>query len=67
MGDQVYEYMYIRVAWECLVHMVRVDAEREGNRPMLMSLWEYDMQTLLQNNHRKYMIHGYRLLSSGKP
>ena len=58
--DHVQEYSRAS-AWQGLLHMIRLDAEREGNGEVLMALWRYDMPTFLKTNHNKYLSLGHRI------
>ncbi|KAI0233016.1 hypothetical protein LSAT2_016719 [Lamellibrachia satsuma] len=58
--DHVKEYTSA-VAWQGLMHRVRLDAERENDGTFLNQLWKLSMINLWNGNHYKYLILGHRI------
>ena len=60
--DHIREYSRA-VAWQCLLHKVRLDAERENDGLTLNILWKIDLIQFWKENHFKYIILSHRLTS----
>jgi len=60
--DLVYEYSR-RVTWAGLNDMVRRDAVRHNDGPMMLTYWKADLLNFLAYNHPKYFILGHRLIA----
>ncbi|XP_077996732.1 uncharacterized protein LOC144453084 [Glandiceps talaboti] len=60
--DHVYNYTSA-LLWKCLNDLVRHDAVKENDGPIMIEHWTLDMLDFWKKNHYKYMILGHRLIA----
>lgn len=58
-----YEYTKA-VVWKGLSDMVKRDAVRENDGPLMLLYWKMDIAAFANDNHYKYFILAHRLLTS---
>ncbi|KAH3738408.1 hypothetical protein DPMN_045041 [Dreissena polymorpha] len=61
--DRKFEYVKM-LLWRGLSDMIRRDAVRQNDGPMITLYWKCDLPQFIKNNHTKYTILGHRLIAS---
>ena len=60
--DHLQEYSRA-LAWEGLLQLCHIDAERENDGPQLLRLWRISVPYFWSGRHHKYLILAHRLLA----